>query len=283
MRAVNSIALHWLSSWRSENRVIVAFLLGIALTVIPSYRYISFAAAVGSPVQIVEPFIIAGSSDSIMPGILLGALLLVSKAPFISPVTPYEVLRIGKKRWSQVCVVYLIASCIIYHLVIAAAFSVIAVSSGRAYFDNQWSQAVKLLAKDSDYAITNYHLAFEYPAYISAQTPYSAFLQTLMFNGLYAVVLALCIFLINLVFSAGLGWVVAVILHMGGMVIQRTQWLAFRYGRYSLLTSAMPANNYGGDGSTLIAFSVLAVPSLILILFSTRLHRRLDVFQRSRT
>lgn len=283
MRTVNSMVLHWLSSWRSENRVIVAFLLGLALTVIPSYRYISYAAAVGSPAQIMEPFIIAGSNAGFMPSILLGALLLVSNAPFIYPATPYEILRIGKKRWNQACIVYLITSCIIYYLVIAAAFSVIAIFSGRTSLDNQWSQAIKLLAKDSDYARTNYKLSFVYPAYVGALTPYSAFLQTLLFNGLYAVVLALCIYSINLVFSAGFGWVVAVIIHIGGMVIQKNPWINFRYGRYSFLTCAMPANNYGENKSPLIALFVLIIPSLILILFSMRFRQRVDVFQRSRT
>ncbi len=283
MKVVVSMITHRLSFWKSDIRVIVSFVLGFGISIIFACRYISFCRAAGSPVQLMEMFDIAGSVDYVMPGILLGALLLVSDAPFVSGSTPYEILRTGKKRWICSSVAYLVVCCTLYFLAIAFAFAIMAAASGNVSFTNRWSTAMKLLAeRDAQFAISIFKIQFYYPNYFHTLTPYGAFLRTLLFNNLYALVLAMCIFAFNLFARANCGSIIAFTIHIIGTVIEKEPWLSVSIGKFSLLQCAMPAFHFEEGMSTLYALIVLTVPTILLIFFCIRFSHLLEPFQKSK-
>ena len=274
---VISLISHRLSFWRSDARVVASFILGFGLSVILATRYISFARVVGSPVQIVEMFVLAGSADYVMPGILLGALLLVSNAPFVYESTPYEILRTGNKKWICASTAYLIVCCTMYYLAIALAFAVMAVAGGSVSIDDQWSTAINMLAEgNAQFEISNFKLSFSFPDYIHSLTPYGAFLRTFFFNGLYALILAMCIFSVNLFASVNCGWIPAFAIHISGTVILKNNWLRVNLGKLSLLECAMPAYHFEKGMSPLHALILLTVPTTLLIILCIRFSHLLN-------
>ena len=100
-------ALMQITSWKTDPRVIMAFLFGFALLCVEGYPYLKFAAFVRSDVQSVEMFVLCGSDGFAFMALFLGNLLLLSNAPFLSETTTYEMLRMGKKRWIDSKIIYI--------------------------------------------------------------------------------------------------------------------------------------------------------------------------------
>ncbi|MCD7769462.1 MAG: hypothetical protein LUH36_05015 [Oscillospiraceae bacterium] len=282
MREVLTVVAHKLQSWQTDLRVIAAFLLGIALCIGPVSRYMAFANVLGSSVQIFEPFIYMGSTVSMFTQIWLGVQLMMSDAPFLRERSPYEILRIGKKRWISASILYVIAGCLLYMLAMLLVAMLLALAAGSVDYSNRWSDAMVTLAeKQPDFAVVTYSLKFAYPEFISAVRPWGALLQTLLYNGLYLIVISLCIFAVNLWSGLSLGWLAAAAVHIVGYVIYANGAMFFPQ-KLSLLSCAIPAYHYAeGYGITsLYAAGVLGGAVLALIWLSKRAYRHLEPFQK---
>ena len=72
-----------ITSWKTDPRVIMAFLFGFTLLCVEGYPYLKFAAFVRSDVQSVEMFVLCGSDGFAFMALFLGNLLLLSNAPFL--------------------------------------------------------------------------------------------------------------------------------------------------------------------------------------------------------
>lgn len=282
MKSMPSLVLHHFRMWRSEYRVIAAFLLGAAMCFVPVLNYTAYANLIGSPIQIFEAYIYIGSTVPMFTRILLGVLLLVSDAPFLREASPYEIIRVGKKRWILANTVYLAISCIVYMLAMLIVTMILSLAAGSITIDNKWSDAMLMLAeKQPDFAILSYDLKFAYPEFIHSTVPFIALLQTMFYNGVYIFLLALCIFAVNLRANINCGWLAAAVIHVFGYVIYANGPLVFSQ-KWSLLSCAIPAFHYldAYEISALFSTLVLCVPVVVMVCFSARSYSQLEPFQK---
>lgn len=233
-----------LKSWRFNYHVPAAFLLGTALCLKNMYGYLSFANGIGSPVHVFEPYIIIGSRVPFFMGVLLGNLLLLSDAPFVNPVSKYEILRVGQKKWFWSQILYVIFSCILYSLYILALTGITASLYSQTYIQNAWSSAMDLIAvRQTDLVIQKYAFSFAFPELVRSASPCAAAFFTFVFNTLYMVLIGFCILVVNLLSGSGFGWIAAAMIHIIGYVAYANSGIGIPL-RVSLLCCAAPAYHY---------------------------------------
>lgn len=243
MRTITTLTYRHLKSWRLNYHVLAAFLLGTALCLKNMYGYLSFANGIGSPVQLFEPYIIIGSRIPFFIGVLLGNLLLLSDAPFVSPVSKYEILRVGQKKWFWSQILYIIISCILYSLYILMLTGVIAFLYSQICVQNVWSNAMDMVAvKQIDLGI-KYGFSFAFPELIRSVSPYAAAFFTFVFNSLYMILIGFCILIVNLLSVSGFGWIIAAIIHIIGYIAYANIGIGIPL-KVSLLCCAAPAYHY---------------------------------------
>lgn len=277
MRRSILIAVRQLGTWRHNFRVWAAFMLSLAFCIITTTRYIGFADAIGSSVQVAEAYIIIGSSPTYYSGILLGGLLLLSDAPFLTSRSPYEIIRVNKKCWFRGQMTYVAFSVMLYS-VITALFPLIIVSaSGRAIFDNQWSGAINLLASNSlQFAISEFKLVFPYGSIFSSHAPYTVFFLTILFNGCYCLLLGLCLFSVNVWFERNIGWLIAISIHILGYIIIMNGIVTSAWQRYSPLSSAFFVNQLV-ESSGVTPISAVALYALLYCIIIVITDRRVKM------
>lgn len=244
MKTIITLAFRHLKSWRSNYHVLASFLLGAGICLKNCHGYLSFSNGIGSSVQIFEPYIIIGSRTPFLMGILLGNLLLLSDAPFISSVSKYELLRTGYKKWFRSQIMYIFLSCFLYLLYILILTSALALICSNAYIRNEWSNAMDMVAiKQTELVIVKYAFSFDFPELVLAVSPVSAAILTLIFNWLYMVFLGLIILMVNLLLNTHYGWVPAAVIHIIGYIAYANSGIGIQL-RYSLLCLASPAYHY---------------------------------------
>lgn len=278
MRHSAAIAWRQILSLRGDRKAWAAFALCLAFCVINVSPYVSYVSALGYELQAVEAYVIIGSSLHYFTGILLGALLLLSDAPFIGSRSPYEILRAGRRVWLRGQAYYILFSGLLYTF-IAIVFTVIIASlTGSVYFENTWSEAMVLLAKrQPQFTILQFKLSFPYGEFIDTVSPYGAMLISLFFNSCYICLLSLCMFVVNLYSSRGFGWLAAILVHIGGYVIIANGFLMAALRNVSPLSLALPADLYTGQSgvSPLGGAAILVALIGLLVFISDRRARRL--------
>ncbi|MED9967461.1 MAG: hypothetical protein UFJ18_11810 [Blautia sp.] len=268
MKAIIKLTCYHFKSWRSDYHVLAAFLLGAALCMKNCYGYLSFANGINSSVNVLEPYIIIGSRIPFLMGILLGNLLLLSNAPFVSSVSKYEILRVGYKKWYWSQIIYIFLTCILYSLYILTITGIVALLYSNVDIQNMWSKSMDMIAvKQTDIVIKKYEFSFTFPEFISSVSPLIAAFLTVLFNSVYMVFIGVCIFVINLVSGSSFGWMVAAAIHMFGYIVYANGGFMMPL-RYSLLCCCAPVYHYISDlkmpsGYSLCLFFVLII-SIVL-------------------
>ncbi len=259
-------ALMQITSWKTDLRVIMAFAFGFVLLCIEGYPYLKFASFVRSDVQAMELFVLCGSTGYAFLALFLGNLLLMSNAPFVSETTTYEMLRMGKKRWIDSKIIYIVMGSVIYSLVLILASVVFSCLKGTVSFRNEWSYAMQELAfKQPSYAITSFRIAFSERAFVSAVNPYLAALLTVICNSAYSILICLFMMTVNLFSIHNFGWIAASVVHILGYAVFTNSGIGIPM-RFSLFCNGMPANFFN-EGTCFSAIGVACFfLALILIL-----------------
>lgn len=262
-------------------RVWASILLGVGICVDNSMKYLSFMNEMGFSSQIFEPYIVIGNRVPYFMGIFLGALLLLSDIPFFTPLTKYEVLRIGKEKWfwSQILYIFVMS---IWYLIILLLFTCM-ITSARVelFFENKWSAGMYMLAeKQQEFVIRKFAFSFPFPELIHVLTPCQAVFVTMMFNCLYLCLIGYCILAVNLFCRRNIGWILAAMLHIFGYISYANGGLIIAM-RYSLLCCALPVYHYIDklnmpSGYSLMLLIFLAVA---LVLIGKRGLRRSENFE----
>lgn len=255
-----------ITSWKTDLRVIMAFAFGFVLLCVEGYPFLKYAAFVRSDVQAVELFVFCGSNGFAFLALFLGNLLLLSNAPFVSETTTYEMLRMGKKRWIDSKIIYIVLGSVFYSLVLILASVIFSCLKGTVSFRNEWSYAMTELAiKQPTYAIDSFKIAFPEEEFVSAVNPYTAALLTVICNSAYSIIICLVMMTVNLFSTRNFGWIAASVIHILGYAIHINSGLGIPL-RYSLFCHGMPANYFKFDYyfSALGAFCFFLAMILIL-------------------
>ena len=143
IRQIFSVTIYNFRQWHRNSRVVVTFLLAFILCFLLTDKAVHFAHAHGTTIQIMEPFIWTfGDSNSILLSSLL-LLLLFADMPFLSPGTPFFLVRINRTVWMLGQILYVTVATLMYLLFIFAATAFVCMTN--AYSGNMWSRTAALL------------------------------------------------------------------------------------------------------------------------------------------
>lgn len=255
-----------IKEWKYEGRVVAAFLLGMGLCIKNSGTYLLYVKQSEGITQIFEPFIILGSRIPFMMGIMLGGMFLLSDAPFIKPISVYEVLRGGYRQWFLSEVVYIVCASLLYSMMILFSSCIFAACCSKISALNTWSSSIKVLAyQQPEYVVRKYAFAFPYPELLDNVSPLQAVLETVTFQSLYLSLIGMCMMVVNLLSEKNIGWIIAAMIHVLGYIAYANSGMIIPL-KYSMLCCASPAFHYinGLNMSVKYSFLLLAVSSAIL-------------------
>lgn len=143
LRQTWAVTVYDFQQWQGNVRVILVFALAFILCFLLSDKVVRFAAAHSTTLQIVEPFIWTfGDSDSILLASVL-LIFLFADMPFLTPGTPFFLVRTSRKIWLAGQMLYIILAVSLYLLFLLASTAVLCM--GSAFTADMWSPTAALL------------------------------------------------------------------------------------------------------------------------------------------
>ncbi len=193
LRQTGSVAAYNFRQWRGSPRVIITFALAFILCFLLSDKAVRFAKEYQTTMQIVEAFVWTfGDANSILLSSLL-LVLLFADMPFLSPGTPYYLLRIDRKTWLGGQALYIAAATFIYMAFILAATALICM--GQSFIGNMWSETAAILG------YSGAGKAVALPALVKTlemSTPYECMATIFLLMLLYALLMAFLMLTFNI-------------------------------------------------------------------------------------
>ena len=142
-RQAGAVARYNFRQWKGNPRILITFLLAFILCFLLTDKAVGFAREHETAMQVLEPFIWTfGDSNSILLSSLL-LLLLFADIPFLSPGTPFFLMRMDRKTWILGQLLYTALAAALYLLFILAATSLVCMTD--AFSGNLWSKTAAIL------------------------------------------------------------------------------------------------------------------------------------------
>lgn len=214
----------------------LGLLLGMSFVLVFTLDIVRTANDAGELINVLEPTIIMGSSAWNTLFLLLGVLLVLSDSPFLSDYTPAIVMRLSRKKWFLLQIMYIMAVCILYYFILSLFSVLLCLSIG--FIENAWSHFLYSITT-GDYAYRGYAIEFSNLRFMKEYNPMVAYVMTLLSQSIYAITLELIIFLLNTYTRRGYGICIAAFLHVLGYVIFLEGLVGFK--KMSLMLHALPA------------------------------------------
>ena len=192
-RQVGAVAQYNFRCWHKNPRIFLTFALAFVLCFLLSDKAVRFAEDYETTMQLVEAFIWTfGDSNSILLSSLL-LLLLFADMPFITPGTPFYLMRINRKTWVAGQALYIVAATFLYLLFILAATSLVCMR--QSFIGNMWSETAAILG----YSGAGQAVAL--PALVKTlemSRPYACMAAIFVLMLLYTLLMAFIMLLFNL-------------------------------------------------------------------------------------
>lgn len=199
--------------WKRNMRVFMTFMLGIVLCLMLSDEAVSYAQKYELSIQILEPFIWTyGDAASVMLSSLL-LFLLFADMPFVTPETPYGLIRTKRSVWLGGQIVYVLTATVLFQLFLLIVQTLIVFPF--AFVGNVWSKTAAMLG---------YGGAAEGALPVSVRTmesmlPYECAFQVFWLMLCYMLFLVSLMLLFNLAFGNAAGIVVALGMNLYGFLL----------------------------------------------------------------
>ena len=251
----------FLDEWHNK-RVIMGFILGIALFGYWLNYFIQYALDIGEPVNILEAFIVVEHHHKSILFLVLGWLLIISDAPFIKRNTYLALCRSSRKTWNTAMLQYIIIQAFLYVASIAAVS--VAVSTLFGFFGNMWSSPVYNLAMDTaNHLGVKYNISFPWANIMKIMTVSQAFIITFIFLFLYLVLIGFLLYVCNLLLKEIYGILIVFGIQISGYLIQQEG-----FTHLSLMTKSIPGYFIDGNGGQWKVVVLLGTIIFILALIS---------------
>ena len=253
-----------------NKRVIMGFILGMALFGYWLNLFLQYALDIGEPVNILEAFIVVEHHHKSILFLIVGWLLIISDAPFIKRNTYLSLCRSSRKKWNVAMLQYIIIQAFLY--VASIAIVSVAASFLCGFWGNIWSSPVYNLAMDNrNHLGVKYNISFPWVNVMQAMTVPQAFMITFVFLFLYLILIGFLLYVCNLLLKEIYG-----ILIVFG--IQISEYLLQQEGvtYLSLMAKAIPGYAIDGNGGQWKVIVLFCVIILILALISLWLIGRVD-------
>lgn len=197
-----------------SSKVIFCFLLGFVLCFLLSNRVMAVIDTYGTPVQATEPFLWTfGDTTAILLSSML-LLLLLSDLPKMSPVSPYQLIRITKRQWltGQFFYVILVTGLYVGFMMI----STILLCMKMSYIGNVWSETAAMLA----YSKAGEELSVPSTVKVMESVlPYGCTFQVLLLLFFYAMTLGFVILMGNLALKKNGGMILGLAYSLYGFLL----------------------------------------------------------------
>lgn len=267
-------------SWLTNLRVLASFLVGMSLAAYLAGGLLSYSRLIGNMLQVCEPYLYATSDPKMFGAVMMGGLLLLSDAPFLTPLSQAEMLRIGRRKWIISQIWYIFLAAFLYFFVLMVFTAIAGGAACGVYFAGGWSDTLELLAfTRPGAAVSNFHIGFDFPEMLQAIGPAAALSESLVFHTLYLGLIGLLILSVNLYTRRNLGWIVGSCVHFLGYLIYANSGFGME-PRYSLLCCAIPGYHYssGMRMPGIWCFFILFVLAAIIIQLCKRNAHRIEPF-----
>lgn len=248
-----------------DKRVIMGFILGVALFIYWLNFFLRYVQAMGEPVNVLEAFVVIGHHNKNILFLVLGWLLVMADAPFIKGNIYLVLYRSSRRRWDMGMLLYIMLQAFLFTACIALVS--VAVSSIWGFFGTMWSSPVYELAMDKTNRLgVEYNITFHWENVMRYLTVPQAFVLTFLFLWLYLVFLGVLFYVCNLFLKGIFGALIVFAIQLWGYMLQQDG-----FGSFSLLAKAMPG--YSVDGALGEWKTVLLFVGLILLLVLISLWR----------
>lgn len=255
---------------RHNKRVIMGFLLGIALFGYWLNLFLQYAREIGEPVNILEAFIVVEHHHKSILFLILGWLLIVSDAPFIKRNTYLMLYRSSRKKWNMAMLQYIIIQAFLY--VAGIAVVSVAASTLFGFYGNLWSSPVYNLAMDTaNHLGVKYNISFPWANLMKAMTVPQAFVVTFVFLYLYLVFLGFLLYGCNLLLKEIYGVLIVFGIQISGYLLQQEG-----IEQLSLMAKSIPGYSIDGNGGQWNIIILFCAMILVLAFLSLWLIDRVD-------
>ena len=259
----------FLEEWHNK-RVIMGFLLGIALFGYWLNLFLQYALDIGEPVNVLEAFVVVEHHHKSILFLVVGWLLMISDAPFVKKNTYLSLYRSSRKKWNAAMLQYIMIQAFLYVAGIAAVS--VSVSTLLGFWGNMWSSPVYHLAMDTGNQLgVKYNITFPWVNVMRAMTVPQAFLLTFVFLFLYLAWIGFLLYVCNLLLKEIYGILIVFGIQISGYLFQQE---GFSY--VSLMAKAIPGYAIDGTGGQWKVVVLFCAILLILALFSLWLIGRVD-------
>lgn len=199
-------------------RVLMGYMLGLALLSPGLSDFFNYITASREPVNILEAFIVTEHQSMAGRCWVLGYLLIVADAPFVKANTYMILHRSGRCAWSVGMLFYVLVQALLYTICFAAVSTAAAVRCG--FWGQIWSSPVYELARDvSGMMAGNYNLSFEGMEMMRHMTVYQAFGITFTYMLCYLTLIGVLLYVCNLVLGGFWGFAAVAVVHLGGIAL----------------------------------------------------------------
>lgn len=253
-----------------EVRVWAGYAFGFWMGLSIGVRYVSFSS--GFPVGIFDPFILLTNQTFTVTLLMIGFLILVADAPFIHAGTYYILIRSGGAVWRYSMIIYIFLQLMLYEVLVMAGSVFPCFFYGNLSSCTVWSETIQILAGAvPGIALEQYHLPMISMRVLQSFLVLSAVMNSLLLNMCYFGLLGMVMFLGNLNTRLPVGSLLAVGIHLTGMLVMSDfvplfkpslvahamlQYHIPRYGPLSIVESYL-----------LFGVSILCVFGVLYVLF----------------
>ncbi len=193
IKGIFSVAAYNFRQWKGSPRIVITFGLAFVLCYLLSNKAVAFAAENGTTMQILEAFIWTfGDSNSILLSSML-LVLLFADMPFLSPGTPFYLMRLNRRTWLTGQAVYIVLATGIYLAFILAATSILCMRD--SFIGDMWSMTAAILG----YSGAGQAVAL--PAYVKTlemSTPYPVTATIFLLMMLYTLLMVFIMLVFNI-------------------------------------------------------------------------------------
>lgn len=245
-----------------NKRVIMGFILGMALFGYWLNLFLQYALDIGEPVNILEAFIVVEHHHKSILFLIVGWLLIISDAPFIKRNTYLSLCRSSRKKWNVAMLQYIIIQAFLY--VASIAIVSVAASFLCGFWGNIWSSPVYNLAMDNrNHLGVKYNISFPWVNVMQAMTVPQAFMITFVFLFLYLILIGFLLYVCNLLLKEIYGILIVFGIQTSGYLLQQE---GVTY--LSLMAKAIPGYAIDGNGGQWEVVLLFWAIILILVLIS---------------
>lgn len=199
-------------------RILIGYLYSLWMGISIGMRYTSFSG--GMQIGIFDAFILLSNEKFQVTLLMIGFLIVIADAPFVDSRTYYVLIRSSSSKWRHSMVVYIALQVFIYEGIALLGSMIPCVIGGNPGTLNEWSEVLQIMQNAMpEIAVSNYDLPIIGNGILKSFSVVQALIHSFVLNSAYLFFLGLVIFAGNLNSRLPLGNIIAIGIHLIGMLV----------------------------------------------------------------